>query len=159
MGFGNKITDYAQTAIGSYGYTVKIDTTALLFENIADIQAQASASSTPAPSIGEVPLSTLMGYLNDVNCPNLSYNFSNGEITICFNTIAFPYVDATRFALFGLRKAQAATSDGDFLDFPDKDRRLALNYALREAYEIIKGKCPQDIQEIIDDEELRVKNE
>ena len=84
MSFGNKVTDFVQSAIGLYGYTLKIDVTALLIYQVNSVQAQKNANDTYPPVLSEVSSEVIQGYLNDVNCPRLAFNFGDGQCTIFF---------------------------------------------------------------------------
>ena len=159
MSFGNSITEFSQVAVGTTGYTIKCDTTSLLFDKLNQVQAQASATDTPSPAVAEVTQAQLQQYLNSASAPDLAFNYGNGEATIFFKTSVFPYEETTRFALFGLRNIQKCTSDSDFLDVPDKDFALVQAYALEQAGIISKGAAQKNILDTIEDEERRVRNE
>lgn len=227
MPFGNKVTDYTQAALGNYGYTLKIDVTSLLMHKINAVQAQKDPNDTFAPVVSEVTIDVLQSYLNEVNCPRLAFNYSDGQATMFFkgtgetvpvwlaatayavgdvvrnvadddklfvcvtagvsdaaepspwsttanttdNTVewgfvktipipdSFPYATATRFALFGVRKAQDATADGDSLDMPDKDLQLVLDYAKQLAWQIKKNTIPRDLKDSLKKEESRLRQD
>ena len=110
MAFGAMVTDFAQAAVGSAGYTIKVSLINDLLVSVDAVQAQASASSTPAPVTDETIITTLLGYLNSDDAPDLAYYFSEGEITIFFNSTTFDYVDDTRFAIWGYRKGHTGSS-------------------------------------------------
>lgn len=225
MAFGSKVTDFAQSVAGYYGYIIKMDVTSLLMHKVNAVQAQKDPDDTFAPVIGEVKIETLGSYLNEVNCPRLAFNYSDGQVTVFFkgtgenipvrvdltsyavgdvvlNTAAdgafvcvtagitaaaeptmsltanttdgtvewsyvkavpiadsFPYVNATRLSVFGTRKAQDATADGDTLDFPDKDLQLVLDYALQFAWRTVKKTVPRDLKASIAKEESRIRQD
>ena len=156
--FGNSVTDFSRSAVGSGGYTIKLDVTGLLIDKITGVQAQSSPTDTPSPVNLESNLFALQGYLNSP-APNLAFNYSNGEVTILFNLTAFPYVSATRFAIFGLRNAQKMVNDTDYLDTPDRDIALVNAYALELTWLSQKGFAPVGVLETIENQERRIKDE
>lgn len=158
MAFGIKVTEFPQIAVGDYGYTIKINLTTYNFYKVNSVQAQAAAGDTMSPVTAESTIEVVQGYVSDADCPDLAFNYG-GSLTIFFKTTAFPYVDNTRFAAFGLRNATLPTGDSSALDVPDKDLRLLLNYALLNAYSVKKGSTPRDILAIIEQEELRLYND
>lgn len=157
MAFGSAVTGVAQNAVGSYGYIVKINTAELLAETIEAVQAQDSTSDTPEPVVDAVSIAALHGYLNDSACPDLGFSFSDGECSIFFKTSVFPYVSTTRYALFGLRKAQNCTADGDYLDCPDRDLNLVFAYCLQLAYNLKKSGTPKHIYDTIKNGEKDIR--
>jgi hypothetical protein len=157
--FGSTVTQLVQHAVGTYGYILKIDTSVLLAESISSVVAQASAIETPAPVSGSTIIATLYSYLEDVNCPDLAYNASNSECSIFFKTSEFPFVDDTRYALFGKRKSQNCSNDNDYLDCPDRDLHLLIAYCLELSYAISKGGVPKWVTDKIKTEEKRVRDE
>lgn len=130
--FGNKVTDFSIASSGSYGYTTKVNLSSLLFYSVTEVQAQNSADSTPVPVSGEVSREAIQRYLNDVNCPDLAFNYAGGEAIIFFKKDVYPYEDTIRFAAFGLRNPQKMTSDSDVIDCPDKYIGLVKTYAISE---------------------------
>ena len=158
MAFGNSVTDFVKIE-GNSGYIIKVDITGLLYDKINKVQAQSSPTNTPVPVISESTLSDLQSNLNEVACPDLAFNSSGSEINIFFSTAIFPYVSTTRFALFGLRNAQIALVDTDNLDVPNRDVRLVSLYALETLYIASKGTATRDINNGIDAEEKRIRDE
>jgi hypothetical protein len=159
MAFGSSVSYLTQNAVGSYGYIVKINTAELLAERIEAVQAQDSSSDTPEPVEGNTSISALYAYLNDSACPDLAYNYSDGECSIFFKTSVFPYEATTRYALFGKRKAQNCTSDSDLLDCPDRDLNLLIAYCLDVAYQLKKNGTPKWIYDKIKIAERALRNE
>jgi hypothetical protein len=226
MAFGSRVTDFPQSAIGLFGYTLKIDLTSLLFHKVTEVQAQIGPSNTPEPFYTEEKLATVQSYLNNPNCPRLAFNYSDGNVTIfCkedgtdipawvgatmyeagdfvqgdiggdaalfqaanrgfsgsveqtwsegtvvdgdvswtfvkyipFND-GFPYAATTRFAVMGLRKAQPAVDDSDYLDFPDKDADLVKAYVIGMVWLIKKKLIPLNILNQIKSLEFKITNE
>jgi hypothetical protein len=159
MAFGSTVANLVQNAIGSAGYIVKINTADLLAEKIEAVQAQAGPSSTPEPVEGSTSIAGLYEYLNDSDCPDLAYNYSDGECSIFFKTTVFAYSATTRYALFGKRKAQNCTSDADLLDIPDRDINLLAAYCLGTAYALKKGGTPKFVKDTIKNAEQEIRNE
>lgn len=159
MAFGSIVTNLTQNAIGSYGYIVKINTADLLAETIESVQAQDDPATTPEPVTGQVSIATLYSYLDDSGCPDLAYNYSDGECSIFFKTTEFAYSATTRFALFGRRKAQNCTSDADLLDLPDRDLNLLAAYCMQLAYALKKGGIPKWIYETVKNGEQTIRGE
>lgn len=157
MAFGSSVTGLTQQAEGTYGYIVKINTANLLAQTIESVQAQTATDDTPEPVSGQTQVSSLYGYLNDSNAPDLAFNYSDGECQIFFNTSVFPYDALTRFALFGKRKAQNCESDGDLLDCPDRDLNLLLAYCLQTAYSLDKNGVPKWIYDRIKTGEREIR--
>lgn len=157
MAYGSSVTNVTQNAIGLYGYIIKINTAELLAQTIDSVQAQVSPSSTPETVSGSVSIAALYNYLDSTECPDLAYNYSDGECSIFFKTTVFDYTAATRFALFGKRKAQNCTSDADLLDCPDKDLNLLAAYCLQTAYGLKKGGVPKWIYETIKNGEAEIR--
>lgn len=69
------------------------------------------------------------------------------------------YAATTFLEIFGWRNSQPCSLDADLVDVPDKDFNLMLNYALATVWNMKKQYIPIKIQNIIDDEELRIQNE
>jgi len=82
--FGTPVTDYTQYAKGQFGYIIKVNLTAHLFSEIDKVQAQVPEFNTPAPVSGEVDIQTLYSYMNDIDCPDLAFNWNNGICSIFF---------------------------------------------------------------------------
>lgn len=226
MAFGSKVTDFPQSAVGLFGYTLKIDLTSLLFHSVTEVQAQVGPANTPEPFLTEEKLPAVQSYLNNPNCPRLAFNYSDGNVTLFFKedgsdvpvwvadtmyeagdfvqgnigadaaifqaanrgfsgsveqtwsegTVVdgdvswtfvkylpindgFPYAATTRFAVMGLRKAQPATDDSDYLDFPDKDSDLVKAYVLAAVWLIKKKVVPINIQNQVKALEFKITNE
>jgi hypothetical protein len=156
MDFGNSVNNFLQVAIGTHGYTIKIDVTGLLFYKVTKVQAQVAPADTQEPVTAESTLSKIQAYLNDSACPDLAFNFGANICIIFFKTSVFAYADTTMFALFGLRNAQRTTSDNDLLDFPIENMKYVMNLALKIAYELKKGSATKQITDAIAEEELRI---
>lgn len=69
------------------------------------------------------------------------------------------YGATTFLELFGYRNSQQCYNESDNLDAPNKDITLVLNYALAAFWNIRKQHIPIKVQNIIDQEELRIINE
>ena len=156
---GNAVTEFSKLVEGTTGYVIKVNTAALLFEKVNSVQAQAESADTPEPVTAETTLNIIQGYLNDTGCPDLAFNHDRSTITIFFKTSAFPYISTTRFALFGLRKAQATTAGTDYIDCPEKDIELAQHYALDIAYKLKKTIAPDTILDRISELEQGINDE
>jgi len=158
MAWGNSVTEINQIGVGTVGYAIRVDTTSLLAYKITGVQAQASASDTPAPAIEEVSLTDLMAYLNDSGAPDLAFNYGFGEVHIFFKTSAFPYASDTRFTMFGKRNPIKITTLGDKLDIADKDVELFLNYAIKHAALMTGNAIPFQVDKTIRQKELEITN-
>lgn len=84
MAFGTPIDDYTQYAIGLFGYVIKIDLTAHLFEYVESIVAEYAAGQIKTPVTTEVEISTLYGYCDDIDCPDYAFNWNNGILSVFF---------------------------------------------------------------------------
>lgn len=150
MSYGNSVTELTQKAVGQYGYIIKIDTTGLLAYKIEMVQAQILPINTPAVISSPVSNAVLYNYLNDPNCPNLAFNYSNNQCSIFFKIDAFPYTSTTRYALFGKRISQNCLTDADYLDCPNKHLNLLTYYCLSLGYTTVKKGVPTYIKEAIE---------
>ena len=159
MAFGNAVTDVSQTSIGTYGYTVRIDTTTILAYRIKFVQAQdESGTELGTPSDDSVILKTLQTYLEQSSCPDIAFNYAHGVCTVFFKTTVWPYADNTRFALFGQRNALAMIETDDKADFPDSEMELFIAYAIREASILNNKPVPSDISRTIMRREYEILN-
>ena len=116
--FGTPVTDYTQYGKGQFGYILKINLTAHLFELIESIQAQISEFSTPEPVIEEVDIATLYSYLNDEGCPDLAFNWNNGVCSIFFKedgTDVLAWAIDTRYAVGDYVLGAISTIDAIFI--------------------------------------------
>lgn len=89
------INSVEKAMIGQFGFIIKLDLSALLFDKVTGVQvgnyptlADPQVLGTfPQPVTGEIPLATLTGYLNSSNAPRLAFNHSYNEVAIfCKNT-------------------------------------------------------------------------
>ena len=149
MAFGNKVTDFSQVAVGTVGYTIRIDTVSLLAYNIEFVQAQDSATSTPEPATQEVSLAVLQSYLNSTGAPDLAFNYSYNECTIFLKTSVFPYEDTTRVGLYGTRNPLKLESLDQKLDIADQDLDLFIAFVRKHAAELVGKAVPYDVQKKI----------
>jgi hypothetical protein len=156
--FGTSVIGITQMAVGTYGYVIRIDTTALRSYDITGVQAQSSAIFTPAPTMTEVSLDILMSYLEDSECPDLAYHYGYGEVYIFFKTTVFAYATDTRFALIGKRNPIKLTSLDDNLDIADKDLDLFVAYVLKYAAILSRQAVPFEIEKTIKQKEQEIKN-
>ena len=157
MAFGTSVSALSQSAIGLYGYIIKINTANLLAQTITSVQAQASPTTTPEPVSGATTYAALYAYLDEANCPDLAYSYADGECSIFFKTSIFAYAAETRVALFGKRKAQNCDDDSDLLDVPDKDLNLLVAYCLKLAYSLKIGGTPKYVQNLVDNNEQVIR--
>lgn len=156
MAFGNAVNELEQSAVGTVGYIIKVDTHNLRAYNIEFVQAQAEATSTPAPATIASTLETLMGYLNDNSAPDLAFYDGLGECYIFFKTSVFPYIADTRFAMYGRRNAYTIGSTTQYLDILEEDLDLFLAYAIKTAAMLSGKPVPYDIQETIRKREAEI---
>lgn len=136
------VTDYSQALTGTYGYLIKIDLQTLLYEKLKTVYAG-------TPVSGDMEKNALLIYLEDPKCPDVAYNYSGKELTIFFKTAKFPFLETTVFDLFALREAQKAVLDTDYIDVPDKDLQLYLDFIIEEACNLTDQRVPQSVQERI----------
>ena len=161
MAFGNAVTDVSQRAVGTYGYTISIDTTGLYAYKITFVQAQDDSGATPVlsdPSGSSVSIKTLQEYLEDASCPDIAFNYAHGICTIFFKTSVYPYVSDTRFAMFGQRDSLKFYADGDKADFPDSEAALFNAYVIKHAALLTNKPIPSDVARIIQKREYEIKN-
>jgi len=158
MAWGNSVTELNQIGVGTVGYAIRVDTTSLLAYKITGVQAQSSASDTPAPATEEVDLMDLMAYLNDTSAPDLAFNYGFGEVHIFFKTSVFAYDAATRFSLFGKRNPIKVATLGDKLDIADRDVELFLAYAIKHAALMTGNPIPFQVEKTIRQKELEITN-
>jgi hypothetical protein len=159
MAFGNAVTEFSQVAVGAYGYTIRVDASTLRPHKIANIQIQASPTSTSAPVTNEVSANVLSGYLENSDCPDVAFNFSGSEVLIFLKTAIYPYISTTRLAFGGLRNAQETTADTDYIDVPARDIDYLCALCMARAYKLQQRNMPQAIREDIELHEEAIRNE
>jgi len=155
MAFGLDVSDYsASQQTGTYGKTIKVDISSYLTYSIDFVQAS-DGTNTGKPVKTGVDLSILQGYLEDVNCPDLAFNYGSEILTIFFKTGTLQ----ARFAFGGKRKVQKLTADTDLLDVPNQRLELVGLFAKEYAWLDSKNKVDEDIKESIQEKELAFRNE
>ena len=152
--FGNAVTDFAQQAVGTYGYTIKMGN--LNAYLISAVQAQPSAASTPDPITAENTIEEIQAYLNDSACPDLAFNFDGGQLTVFFKTSVFAYTSDSRIAVFGIRNSQPPSTDTDLLDIIDDDINLLMGYPLRSAFLSYKNTKSKYVEDLVETEERKI---
>lgn len=157
--FGNAVTEFSQIAIGTYGYTIKVDVGYYKAKKVTSVQAQDTQNTTKDPVTSEITLANLDGQVNDAAIPDIAFNHSGNSVTILFKTAVFPYVLTTRFAMKGYKNPTKIIADTDNGDFPDQDLALVVALAVQKAWEQKKRTVPKSLKEYIVDEKLRITNE
>lgn len=159
MAFGNKVTDFGQVAVGTYGYVIKNNLYPYFPRDVESVQVQPSATETPTPFTTNSSLEDVNSYMEDSACPDVAWHYINSVLHIFFKTSEYAYVDNTRFAVFGKRNAQSVTGDLSLCDIMDRDLDLVQLYMLEQAYLSRAGKVPYYIKKAIADREEAVENE
>jgi hypothetical protein len=160
MAFGNIVTDMDQASIGTYGYTVRINTVGIYAYDINFVQAQDDSASEKlsAPATASVTLQTLQEYQEDSSCPDIAFNYSHGLCTIFLKTATYPYTANTRVGLFGQRDSLKFYSNTDRADFPDGEMELFTAYVIKHAALITNKPIPHDVGRIIQRREYELSN-
>jgi len=159
MAFGNAITEFTQLAIGAYGYIVAVNLTSLNMVTVEMVQAQTDAQTTLPPITSEISLSELLGYVADVDAPDLAFAYDEGSICYIFlKTTVYPYTSNTRISLTGLRNPQLMIADSDLIDFPVTYIPIVQQYMLELAYESVVGKVPYRIRFSIEQKEQEIED-
>lgn len=159
MAFGNKVTDFAQVAVGTYGYIIKSNLYPYFPRDVESVQVQPASDETPAPFSTNSSIDDVNSYMEDSACPNCAWHYSNGFLRIFFKTTVYAYVDSTRFSVIGKRNTQPVIGDTILCDFMDRDLDLVQLYMLRLAYLWRSGKVPYPIVKTVEDKEEAIENE
>ena len=141
---GNRVSDFDQFTIGTYGYTIILDTTDIMLNKPSFIQVDASGT-TSDPVTGPIDLDTLQDYINDEDCPDATWSFASDLMIIFFKTSVYAFANTSRFVIYGYRNNTPINSLSDPIDIKDRDIGYFIALSIKEAA-IVQGKMiPPDI--------------
>lgn len=153
---GNKVTDFDKFTNGIYGYTIVLDTTAILLNKPDFIQVDDNGT-TSDPIIGPTELEVLQEYINDSDAPDAAWSFASDLMVLFFKQATVPYSNTTRFVIYGYRNNQPINTLSDSIDIKDRDIGWFIALAIKEAA-IMQGKMiPKDIENQITEYEAIVQ--
>jgi len=135
---GNRVSDFDQFTVGTYGYTILLDTTEILLNKPSYIQVDDSGD-TSDPINGPTDIHTLQSYINDANCPDAAWSFASDILIIFFKTTVYAYDTGTRFVIYGYRNNTPIKTLQDPIDIKDRDIGYYITLCIKQAA-IIQGK-------------------
>lgn len=148
MQFGDKVTQYEQYLIGTYGYIIRLDTTPTI-KKILSLQGK---NDTYISDLVEslTFITDIFKFPESDSCPDIACALSSGVLYLFFKTSVLPYEDASQFLLIAYRYPSEITNLDSTLDLPVSDYELFIALSISVSAEL-KGKLvPQRILDKID---------
>jgi len=154
---GNRVTDFDQFTIGTYGYTIALDTTNIMLNKPSYIQIDDSGT-TSDPISGPIDIDTLQAYINDEDCPDGAWSFASDILMIFFKTSVYAFDSGSRFVIYGYRNNTPIKTLADPIDIKDRDLGYYIALCIKQA-SIIQGKqVPIDIDKQIIQYEAQIQS-
>lgn len=156
MDFGFAISNY-DIHIGTFGFIIKIDVTENLPYDIKWVQAENSSGIKTPVNNSPVSLESLLGYIDDANCPDLAWHYSSKELHIFFANYDGDQ-EFLRFGYGGYREPQYMTS-ADTADCRPSDIELAKMYVIEMVHRDNGIMVPYKIRQRIEELEQEIIDE
>lgn len=153
--FGDAIDSaYTQSASGSVGFVCQKEHNTLGIDSIIGVQV---LNTEEVPSIVSdfiVPtdISSLFGYINDANAPEVALSVAGNFTFVFINTGFAPYDPTVKCAVFYYRKVTAVTATSDLLDIPSEASNLLSLMCVKEAQTLNGVNPSRDIVQQINQE-------
>jgi hypothetical protein len=109
----------------------------------------------------ELPLDQLLQLTNDPGNTKAAWSQDSNRLYIFLNETDYPFTmaDAIFFFVIGIRNGQPINSVQDYIDIPEKDLELFINYSIKEAAQILGKPIPASVEMEIKELEYKIQNE
>ena len=122
---------------------------------------QVNYNNDTETSTEEVKLEELLRMTIEPNDKKFAWSQDTNRLYMFFNADDYPFgsIDTIYFFVIGIRNGNPIRDLNDYIDIPEKDLELFVNYSIIEAAQVLGKPIPASVQNEVKEIEYKIKNE